>query len=76
MSGDISGDLSLDIRRYFGWFIARYQAIYRPIFQISVIFCCKWYGKRFLHIRSAAGKKRDIDRYLGRYLKHGLRHSI
>jgi len=34
---------------HIGWylrrFIARYRAIYRPIFQISIVFCCKQYGR-------------------------------
>ena len=60
---------------HIGRFIGRYRAIYRPIFQISAVFCCKRYGKRFSHIVSAAGKKGDIGRYLGRlgrYLKQGM----
>ena len=46
------------IGRYFRRFIVRYRVIYRPIFQISAIFCCKRYGERFSHIVSASGKKR------------------
>jgi len=61
--GDISGDLSANIGQFIGWYFK-----YRPFF------CYKRYGERFLHIISAAGKKGDIGRYLGRlgrYLKHG-----
>jgi len=63
------------IRWYIGWFIGRYRATYRPIFQISAVFCCKRYGKRFLYIVSAANKKGDIRQYLdrlGQYLKQGI----
>ena len=51
-----------------------YRAIYRPIFQISAVFCCQQYGERFPYIVSAIGKKGDIRRYinrLGQYSKHG-----
>ena len=54
------------IGRYIGRFIGRYQVIYWPIFQITAVSCYKRYGERFPHIVSAAGKKGDIDRYLGR----------
>ena len=64
------------IGRYFGQFIARYRAIYRPIFKYRSFFCCKRYGERFSHIVSAADKKGDIGRYLGRYLKQGLQNQI
>jgi len=33
------------IRWYLWRFIARYWAIYLPIFQILAVFCCKWYGR-------------------------------
>ena len=49
------------IRRYIGQFIARYRVIYRPIFQISAVFCCKRYDERFPHIISAVGKKEISD---------------
>ena len=67
------------IEWYIGWFIGQYRAIYRPIFQISAVFCCKWYDERFSHIVSAVGKKGDIGRYLGRidwYLKQGMDHVL
>ena len=63
------------IVRHIGRSIGRYRATYQLIFQISVVFCCKRFGERFPHIVSAAGKKGDIGRYLGRlgrYLKQGL----
>jgi len=50
---------------HIGRYIGRYRTIYRPLFQISAVFCCKWYGERFLHIVSAAGKKGYLERYLG-----------
>jgi len=59
-------------------FISQYRAIYRPIFQILAVFCCKRFGKRFPHIVSAASKKRRIGRYLGRigrFLKQGLSYN-
>ena len=62
ISGDISGDLSLDIRR----FVGRY-------FKYRSFFAANDMTKRFSHIVSATSKKGDIGRYidrLGQYLKH------
>jgi len=49
------------IWRYFEQFIARYRAIYWPVFQISAVFYCKRYDGRFSHIISAASRKGDIS---------------
>ena len=45
------------IGRHVRLFIARNQAIYRPIFQISVIFCCKRYGRTIFPYRISNRQK-------------------